>query len=396
MFVTVALADSLFFSAATSAARLKVLLYLALTMAPFAIVAPFLGPLLDRSRGGRRLIMILCNVLRGVVCLFLAVHIHDLGLYPLALLSLVLAKAQGITKNSLVPSVVNDQSALVLANSRLALLGILGGTVAAPVAGLLLKVFGGDWVLRVGAVVFFAAGFLALGIPRATRVAPGETQAQRDALHAPSIVTAGQAMSFVRGAVGFITFFGAFVLKSEHRSASVFGLLIAASAIGNGLGTVIAAPLRRRVREEWILVGSITVPAVLLVFAARLYGLPALALAAAMVAGSAACGRLAFDSILQRDAHDAVRGRAVARFETRFQLVWVAGGLVAVALPPQGRLGLFFIAIVMLFAGFVYLGAVRHQDAERGVVGPSAPPPDSVVADAQVETREPEAGRREL
>ena len=88
---------------------------LALTMAPFAIVAPFLGPLLDRSRGGRRLIMILCNVLRGVVCLFLAVHIHDLGLYPLALLSLVLAKAQGITKNSLVPSVVNDQSALVLA-----------------------------------------------------------------------------------------------------------------------------------------------------------------------------------------------------------------------------------------------------------------------------------------
>ena len=35
--------------------------------------------------------------------------------------------------------------------------------------------------------------------------------------------------------------------------------------------------------------------------------------------------RLAFDSIVQRDAPDANRGRAFARFETRFQLGWVLG-----------------------------------------------------------------------
>ena len=72
VFFAVALADSLFFSAATSEARTKVLLYLLLTMAPFALVAPFIGPLLDRSRGGRRLMMVVINLLRGVVAFLLA------------------------------------------------------------------------------------------------------------------------------------------------------------------------------------------------------------------------------------------------------------------------------------------------------------------------------------
>lgn len=408
--MTVALADSLFFSAATSAARGKVLLYLALTMAPFAVVAPLLGPLLDRSKGGRRLIIIACNLLRGIVCLFLAVNIQELALYPLALLSLVLAKAQGITKNALVPSVVDDPSLLVQANSRLALLSILAGTIGAPIAGLFLKVLGGEWALRAGAVVFFVAAAVSLAIPRAQRVASGETVEQRELLHAPSIVTAGQAMGFVRGVVGFITFFGAFILKNESRSAAVFGLLIAASALGNGAGTLIASPLRRRVREESILAGAICIPAVLMVFAARWYNLAALTIAAAIIAASAACGRLAFDSILQRDAHDAVRGRVVARFETRFQLIWVAGGLLAVALPPKGRLGLFVIAMVMLFAGFAYAGAVRRQASDRaaGAARESGRHPagtnddtllpggrsgGSVVADAQVDASEPESGR---
>ena len=55
MFVTVSLADTLFFSATSSAARPKVLLYLVLTLAPFALIAPVFGPLIDRTRGGRRL-----------------------------------------------------------------------------------------------------------------------------------------------------------------------------------------------------------------------------------------------------------------------------------------------------------------------------------------------------
>ena len=368
VFVTVALADSLFFSATSGEAKGKVLIYLLLTMAPFAIVAPLLGPLLDRTRGGRRLVMVAIGALRAVVCLILANHIKDLGLYPLALTGMVLAKAQGITKSAMVPAVVDDENELVRANSRLALMGILAGIAGAPFAGLILKFLGGGWVLRVGAVVFVVASLLALAIPRPKAPPSAETAKDRATLHLPSIASAGNALGFVRGVVGFMTFFGAFILKVEHRSPAVFGFMIGASAVGNGVGTLIAAPLRRRVREEWLLVGAITIPAVLMVFAARFYSVPSLLAAAALIAGSAACARLAFDSILQRDAHEAVRGRAIARFETHFQLVWVGGGVVAVALPLGdhlgGRVGLFLVAIVMLFAGFAYLGSVRRWEAE--------------------------------
>ena len=56
--VTIALAGSLFFSIDPSEARRKVFLYLALTMAPFAVVAPLVGPALDRAAGGRRWMVI--------------------------------------------------------------------------------------------------------------------------------------------------------------------------------------------------------------------------------------------------------------------------------------------------------------------------------------------------
>jgi len=55
--LTVALAGSLFFSVGAAQARPKVLLYLALTVAPFVVVAPVIGPALDRAAGGRRLLM---------------------------------------------------------------------------------------------------------------------------------------------------------------------------------------------------------------------------------------------------------------------------------------------------------------------------------------------------
>src|SRR5450432_2920096 len=53
-FVAVALAGTLFFSASVTQARGRVALALIITMAPFALLAPFIGPLLDRVRAGRK------------------------------------------------------------------------------------------------------------------------------------------------------------------------------------------------------------------------------------------------------------------------------------------------------------------------------------------------------
>lgn len=360
IFVTVALADSIFFNVGADAARPRVLLYLLFTMAPFAIVAPVLGPFLDRTRGGRRLLFMASCAGRAVLCLFMAANIKGLVLYPLAFGSLVLSKGQNIAKSSLVPTVVDDESELVRANSRLQLISVLAGTLGAAVAAGFLKTVGGSWVLRAGAFVFVGACIASYRIPRAQRVGEPETTEQRRELHSSSILAAGSAMGLLRGAVGFMTFFVGFLLKQQKEAAWVYGFVLAMSATGNGVGVVLAPLLRRRIREEWILSGSILVPAVLLVFAARSSGRVSLSIAAFSIASGAACGRLVFDSLVQRDAPDAARGRAFARFETRFQIVWVVGGVLAVSYHWRERGGLFLLALVLLFAGLTYFGASRR------------------------------------
>jgi hypothetical protein len=294
-------------------------------------------------------------------------------LYPLAFGALVLSKGQSVAKSALVPAVVDSHDELVLANSRLAIIAVLGATVAAPIAALVLKIAGAAWVLRTGSLVFVFGTVCAFAIPRAKRVGSGETVDEREALHARSIVTAGTAMGLLRAVVGFFTFFAAFALKRAHEPAWIFGVVLIASAVGNGLGTISAPFLRKRVREEWMLAGALLFPALPLVLAARDYGRISLIGAAATVAAATACGRVAFDSLLQRDGSESVRGRAFARFETRFQLVWVAGGVGAVIFPGGGRGGLFVVAVVMLFAGLSYVGAFRHTATRN--TQPSAPPP---------------------
>jgi MFS family permease len=373
VFVTVSLAGSLFFDVGVGAARPKVLLYLVLTMAPFAVVAPVLGPFLDRTRGGRRLMVAGAMAGRAVICLLMANQIHSVFLYPLAFGALVLSKGQSIAKSALVPAVVDSHDELVLANSRLAIISVVGASVAAPIAAGILKLAGAAWVLRAGSLVFIVGTLCAFGIPRAKQVGPQETVDEREALQARSIVIAGTAMGVLRAVVGFFTFFAAFALKRSHEPAWVFGLVLAASALGNGLGTVIAPFLRKKVREEWMLAGALLIPALPLVFAARAYGRVSLVVAAATVASATACGRVAFDSLLQRDGSEAVRGRAFARFETRFQLVWVAGGVGAVVFPGGGRGGIFVVAVVLLFAGLTYVGGFRRTPARN--TQPSLPPP---------------------
>ena len=129
--LAIGLAGSLFFSISPEAARTRVALYLVLTMAPFAVVAPILGPLIDRHRGGRRGMVIVSLVVRSVLCLLIADHIDGLLLFPLAFGALVLGKAYGVARASLVPAVVDDEKELVQANARLTL---VAGATANPMA----------------------------------------------------------------------------------------------------------------------------------------------------------------------------------------------------------------------------------------------------------------------
>jgi hypothetical protein len=56
-FFGVSLAGSLFFNVSLDAARPRIVLYLLVTMAPFVVVAPFVGPFVDRLPGGHRMLI---------------------------------------------------------------------------------------------------------------------------------------------------------------------------------------------------------------------------------------------------------------------------------------------------------------------------------------------------
>ena len=70
--VAIALAGTLFFQVPTGEARGQVALFLGLTMLPFAIVAPLIGPFLDRFSHGRRWAIGATMALRAFLCWVLA------------------------------------------------------------------------------------------------------------------------------------------------------------------------------------------------------------------------------------------------------------------------------------------------------------------------------------
>jgi MFS family permease len=390
--VTVSLAGTLFFSIPSGAARDKVALYLLLTMAPFAVVAPLVGPAIDRLEGGRRLMLVLATGARALVCLFMVSHVDDLFLFPAAFLILVLGKAYGIAKAALVPTVVTDETELVRANSRLSLLsGVIGLAVGAPAAGIG-ALFGPGAALVLAALTSGTASALATRLAPAVVAPEPPDTAEEVELRGAGIVHASEAMGLLRGIVGFLTFVLAFDLKGGGNDAPVpvglaigrvtrhiagfptvgtghattapawhFGAVLVASVAGALLGAVAAPRLRQMFNEERILVGTLILVAGGGFACALQGGLLASAGCALFVGVGASAGRLAFDAIVQRDAPDANFGRSFAGFETRFQLLWVIGAFLPVIVPIPARLGFVVVAGAAGFGAFAYWTASKRS-----------------------------------
>lgn len=367
--VAIGLAGSLFFSISPEAARGKVALYLALTMAPFALVAPLIGPLLDRQQGSRRAVLVGSIAGRAVVCFLMSRHLHGLLLFPEAFAALVLGKAYAVAKAALVPAVVDDPGELVQANAKLTLISAAMGFAAAG-PGVLAYQLGGEWVLGLAAVTFAVGVGFGLQIPRASAPVPA-TAAERAELRGTGVLLAAAAMAVLRGLVGFLAFLLAFSLRADDAPAWWFGVVIAASGFGAVAGAVLAPLVRRFLREERILLGCLIVVAVGgLLAVQQAAGRPAGAVLAFAMGTAASAARLCFDAIVQRDAPDADKGRSFARFETRFQLAWVLGALVPVALSVPTDVGYSIIAIAATVPAVSYLtGRQPWKLTTRGAVG---------------------------
>jgi MFS family permease len=188
---------------------------------------------------------------------------------------------------------------------------------------------------------------------------------------------AASAMIVLRFAVGFITFVLALSLKTASEPAWVYGIVLVAGVLGGLAGTVIGPLVRRRVPEEALLTASLAVPGALCLLAAAQDRRTSAILVSLAVGVAATVARQAFDSTAQRLAPDAEMGRAFARFETWFQLAWVAGAVGPVLVRPSGFVGLLVVGVVLGVGALAYLIARRALRSEQLL--PADPDPSDPV-----------------
>lgn len=385
--VTMALANSLFFQLDPNEARWKVFLYLALTMAPLALVSPFIGPALDRSVGGRRWMIVGVNAVRAIACLIMIDDLSGLLLFPEAFTVLAMGKAYGVARAAVVPTVVHTDSELVEANAKLQLLSGLAVPVAAVPAGIAFLIAGSEGLLVVAVIAYAAATLASVRIP-ATQVADAPaTAAEAAELRGIGVLLAASAMGLIRGIVGFLTFLLLFELRDEDAWQMV--VVIVCSGTGALIGALIAPVLRRSYAEEKMLMAMLGLAGTSAGLSAWAGGLASAAVLAGAIAVASASGRLAFDSLVQRDAPDANRGRSFARFELRFQTVWVVGAVIPVLVTIPLRIGFLVVAGVAAFALFSYVAgqrAAQRAHVDRPPAGPGIPP--DTEAPAEAATRE--------
>jgi hypothetical protein len=391
--IAVCLAGTIFFSAARSEQRTQVALYLLVTMAPFAVVAPFIGPALDRLQHGRRLALAATALGRGILAWLMAAQFHNgFALYPAAFGALVLSKSYAVLKGACLPRVLPTGLTLVSANARMSMFGLAAAAVGGgALAGIINLTDSYPLALRITAVFCLGAAVLSLRLPAGVDSAEGEQPVSPAALTATgpigrragglslgrNVVTALRAAAALRGLSGFLTLFLAFWIQSTETgtaAALALGGLVAGASGGAVVGTAIGVRMPMK-HPDPVLLGSIGVVAGISVLAAVSFGLGTALLVVAAAGIANALGKLCLDAIIQREVPDAMRASAFARSETLLQLAWVVGGGLGVALPSNGTLG-FAVSAGLLVVAFALtlLGRRRPLTRRGGGLGPAPAP----------------------
>jgi hypothetical protein len=427
--VAVALAGTLFFAVPVAAARPRVALYLLLTVAPFAVVAPLLGRLLDGRSGAGRLALFAAMTLRAALAALAVARTQSLLLYPLAFGLLVCSRAHGISRTAMVPELADPTGEpdgsrpreaggprageaggsraggaggpgeagrpeakeaggtrpgrpsvwpdLVAVNGRMARVAALGGTAGALLGVGLDRLLGGGAVLWAAAITFTAGAVLALSLPAprrrrerdpgaASRRDPMDRRAARLARPPGRVRLARTANTCVRAVGGFTLFLLAFELRRQGVGTAGLGLLLAGVGVGGVIGAFLLPRAARLVREDGLMAGGLLLCGTTAwLLAGRVGVVPAAVGGLAMGAGIAAA-RLGFESIVQREVPPPARGTAITRAETTFQLAWVGGAVLPVAFPLPTTPSLLAAAVACLAAATTYtVGLLRLGRGRR-------------------------------
>ncbi|RVW00769.1 MFS transporter [Rhodococcus xishaensis] len=374
--IAVALANTLFFSAATGEDKTKVALYLLITIAPFAVIAPLIGPALDRLQRGRRIALASSFALRTVLAVVLVFNFDSWALYPCALAMMVLSKSFSVLKSAVTPRVLPPEIDLVRVNSRLTVFGLVGGTigVGALAAAVAFVTGSSTGVLWLTALVTVFGAYLSMRIPAWVEVTEGEVPAtltfhgdnsptelidvsvtgkpgRRRQPLGRAVVTGLWGNGSIRVLTGFLTLYIAFVAKdsTDHDAlmqAAMLGLVGAAAAIGNFAGNATGARLELGRPAVLVLrcTAAVTLAAILVAVTGNLL---AAVFAAFVAAAGSALAKVSLDASLQQDLPEASIASGFGRSETVLQLSWVLGGTLGVMLPTDLWVGFTVVSVVL-------------------------------------------------
>lgn len=354
--LAVALANTLFFAAASAESADKVLLYLLLTVAPFAVVAPLIGPLLDRLQRGRRIALAASSFGRATLAVIMALNFDSWIIYPGALGMLVLSKSFGVLKAALTPRVLPRTSTLVKTNSRLSVFGLIAGGVS---GGIAIGIAAIPWFGSAGALWFTAAcgivgGWLCLRIPAWVESTEGEVPVQRSGrISREEVMTARgprrpgvpravvatiMTNATIRLETGFFTLFIAFVIKNQYQSDAdattqgwmqlfILGAVGAVAGVGGFLGNALGArlPLRAPQTVALFCLGAIITVVIVGFF---FPGLASAMLVALVGSTASSLAKVCLDAVIQTELAEASRASAFGRSESVLQLSWVFGGVI--------------------------------------------------------------------
>ncbi|MGQ0632787.1 MAG: hypothetical protein ACT4P1_17365, partial [Sporichthyaceae bacterium] len=338
--VAVALANTLFFAVPLDDARGRIVLYLALSMAPVAMLTPVLDRVLVRYATHLRATLVLTTALRSALAVGLLLQSGIGLLYPMALALMVVSRVHGIARVAVIPEVAPPGRDLVWVNTVISATAGVGAATGAALGAGAVALGGSNGGLAAAAATYGFVALIAAVTPLrsdaagAVHVEPspaaGGIFGPRAVDHLdPRVVAAGVAMAVIRFATGFLTFLLAFATR-EHPS--LLTAVVAAAVLGGALGTF-GACLAREIVPAWLLPPLLCLALGLVAGAATPDVTSAWAVVVAGAAGFAwAAGKVAFDSEVQEVACLRTRRGLLTRYSAGFQICWVLGA--AASLPP--------------------------------------------------------------
>jgi MFS family permease len=342
---------------------------LAVVLLPFSLLGPFAGVLLDRW--SRRQVLLWANLIRvgiaATVAAVVAAGLPDPVFYAVVLLCLSVNRFLLAGLSAALPHTVAGED-LVTANALTPTAGTLAFIVGLGVGGAVRGTArGAGWdgdvtVLLVAALLYGAAGLLALRIPRALLgpdfdpLRPAARAAVRSVVSglldglrhlrrrrqaaAGLAVIASHRYWFGIASVMLVLVYRNHLHTPDEAEAAFADLAVA--ALVGGAGFVAAALLTPVVTERiparsWVLL-LLGVAGVVQLFPTMLYTRPAL-LTAAFVLGLASQGiKICVDTFVQTGVDDAYRGRVFSLYDVLFNVMFVAAAATAAAvLPADGR-----------------------------------------------------------